>query len=77
MTRLRIVKPDGEAGDLTMSEAITALATRCISDQPVAALMAWEKDGKLIFMSVPDSACLKLGVVDMLYDAVHPELTEE
>lgn len=63
-----------------MAEAIEALMRECIAAQPVAVMVAWElpssknRPGVTVsYRSVPESAVLRLGMVDFLYDLHHPE----
>ena len=67
---------------IEMAEAIEALGKECAAAQPVAVLIVWEISSKregettIVCRSVPDSAVLRRGMVDVLFDQHHPEPVE-
>jgi hypothetical protein len=84
---LRIVQAgDGDGSDISMSEAIAALAGRIVADKPTVVLMIWESPGKarldsvsVVMAAIPDSRAVIRGLVDDAYELLHPsgDQTEE
>ncbi len=82
MTRppLRIATADGPSSQ-DMAEAIEAMMRECIAAQPVAVMVIWEistaTSADVHCRSVPDSQMLRRGMVDAVFDHLHPEIPLE
>ncbi len=69
---LQLVHPDGGPETCSMADAILALAAQAISDKPSVFLVVWESaDGTVRTESVPDSFCLRRGLVTAANEMVN------
>lgn len=78
MTRqLRIVTEAASAEPVTMGEAIMEVSREAAASNPVSALIIWEVGNSLFAKAVPNSSVLKRGIIDMLFEQLHPETMSE
>lgn len=61
---------------VSMEEAIMGAARVCAAAMPVAALIAWEVNGKIYLKSVPDSLYLQKGLADAIFGMFFPPESE-
>ena len=79
-SRLRVIKPgegDGPPLEISMAEAIEAVAKECAAANPVSVLISWEAGGKIISKSIPNSRILEKGFILTLHELVFPPDEED
>jgi len=75
--RIRPVSVDQEQPEQSFVEAAQNVLGRALSEGATVLLIAWEDPkGKVTAVSVPGAGVLVRGMVDTLWDQVHPEMRD-
>ncbi len=75
MRALSLVSADGEPGGIyTMAEALTDLAVKVARDEPLVAVVIWEKPGgEIMLAALPGSSAVAKGLVGAAYVTLFPQ----
>jgi hypothetical protein len=77
---LRVVRPndDGSTSLVELPEALDALVRECLAARPTVVLLTWEAaGGEVTVRSLPDAVTVRRGLIDAVFEHVHPEYLEE
>lgn len=75
--QIRIVAEGNEPREQSFAEAAEALLARALAEGANALVIAWESENGVSAQAIPRSHVVVRGLVDVVYEQLHPMSEEE